>query len=75
MGTSESAVGLLKRGKRMDWLIFSGLRGGRKKLQKKFWKAEKFPTFATRYGGNDERRRGRRRGGFEIRGTRNGRRF
>ena len=40
-------------------LAISHLRKNLKKLEKKFWKAKKFPTFATRYGGNDERKTGR----------------
>ena len=50
---------LKKGGSERKMLIISDLQKNLKKLEKKFWKAEKFPTFATRYGGNDERKRER----------------
>lgn len=62
------AKGHWKGGGKWKCVVYSDLRESSKNFEIKFGEYEKFPTFATRYGGNDERKeRKGRRGWFDIR--------
>ena len=54
-GFKKLPLGYWKEGNKRKRLIINDLRKTQKNFQIKFWKAEKFPTFATRYGGNDKK--------------------
>ena len=48
-GFKKLPLGYWKEGNKRKRLIINDLRKTQKNFQIKFWKAEKFPTFATRY--------------------------